>query len=540
MEVGLGSTKMKILFVFIAFFVALNIHAQTIYDGRIGEKEILTPMPGKQPLINGAKVYGARPNKVFLYRIPCQGERPILFSVKGLPSGLKLDGKTGIITGITPATKGDFPMSITAKNKHGKVSRSFRLVVGDKLALTPPTGWNSWGGHMLMVTDPIMRKTADLFVNKGFADVGYQYISIDDCWMKISQENYDARTDRKKKQHEGFSYKGLIGDERDANGNIIPNANFPDMKAMTDYIHIYGLKAGIYSSPGPFTCQNFAGSMGFEKKDADQYAAWGFDLLKYDLCSGGKCLECLNGISKTYHQSALWQPMATYIQLQNRDILFNLCQYGRNQPWEWAPGLGISTWRSSGDLNTHIDKYFDNALRIATELSNYSKPGQWNDPDFLYIHKLRNHLKMVDPAKEIPLNTNQRYQYATLWSVVCAPYFFSCDVNEIDEFTIRLLTNATVLNINQDELGHVGEVIKNQDNEVIMIKKLADNSKALALFNQDSDNEKEMTVDLKMVGIDGKAEIFDVWRQKDTGIQSGTFKVRLSPNGVGYFIVESN
>lgn len=526
------------LCLFVLIFTISITHAQKVYDARIGEKEILTPLPNQEPKINGPKLYGVRPGKKFVYRIPCQGMRPIKFEIQGLPGQLTLDAEKGIITGIVPEDKGEYAMTVIASNKHGKVSREFKLVVGENIALTPPTGWNSWGGHMLLITDEIMRKTADIFVEKGFADVGFQYISIDDCWMKTSKESFEARNDFKKEQHEGFSFDGLVGEVRTVEGNVIPNNNFPDMKAMTNYIHSFGLKAGIYSSPGPYTCQNFEGSLGYEKLDADQYANWGFDLLKYDLCSGSGCLKCIRNLSDSYPQSALWQPMATYLSMQNRDILFNLCQYGNENPWTWAPDLGISTWRTGGDLNHHVENYFKNALRISTELRAFSKPGQWNDPDFMYIHKLRDFRKMVNPSQEIQLNTNQRYQYVTLWSVVCAPFFFSCDINEIDDFTIRLLTNAGVMNINQDALGDVAETIKNENDEVIMLKKLADGSKALAIFNTNAVNEKVIDINLTTIGLNGSKEFYDVWRQKYLTANAERISIRLSPNGVGLFIIK--
>jgi len=526
---------MKKLILLLVFLYSTGLYAQQVYDARIGEKEILTPEFAKVPQINGPTVYGVRPGKKIVYRIPCTGQRPMQFKVKGLPKGITLDAVNGIISGISPSVKGEYPMTLTAKNSDGKVSRNFKLIVGDKIALTPPTGWNSWGGHMLLISDSLIRKVADVFVKRGFADVGFQYISMDDCWMKISPENYAARSEGKKQQHEGFNYDGLIGDVRDQNGNIIPNSHFPDMKAMTDYIHSFGLKAGLYSSPGPFTCQNFAGSLGHEKPDADQYARWGFDLLKYDLCSGGKCLSCLRESDTKFPQSEFWRPMATYLLQQDRDILFNLCQYGQEEPWKWAPSMSISSWRSSGDLNHKVENYFANAMRIATELREYSKPGQWNDPDFMYIHKIVDYRKMMQPTREIPLNTNQRYQYVTLWSVVCAPYFFSCNLNEIDDFTVRLLTNAGLMNINQDELGHVAEVLRNSDNEVIMVKKLADGSKVIALFNTNAETEKIIELKSQEFGFKSNAVVYDVWRQKSAGNFGNNMKVKLSANGVALF-----
>ncbi|MBK0383695.1 alpha-galactosidase [Pedobacter sp. SD-b] len=514
-----------------------NANAQQIYDARVKENEILTPIPKKQPKINGAKIYGAKPGRKFIYRIPCQGKRPMHFEIENLPAGLLLDRYNGIISGIVPQSKGNYPMMLTAENDFGKDSRSFDLVVGYKIALTPPTGWNSWGGHMMYVTDSVIRKAADVFVEKGLADVGFQYLSIDDCWMKIKQSGFDAESKRQKEQHEGFDYDGFIGEVRDSNGYVIPNKNFPDMKSLTNYIHSFGLKAGIYSTPGPYTCQNFVGSLGYQKQDADQYAAWGFDLLKYDLCSGGSLLNFLKKQDPNYPQTDFWRPMATYLHEQDRDILFNLCQYGIDNPWKWAPSLGISTWRIGGDLNHHVDSYFKYALQISTKLRYFSKPGQWNDPDFMYINKLRDFSKMANPSKDISLNTNQRYQYVSLWSIICAPFFFSCDINDINEFTLRLLSNSEVMNINQDELGYVAKVLKNKNDEIVMVKELANGSKVLALFNTNKNEEKVIKVNLISMGFTNKTILYDVWREKEVGKFKDIFSSKISPDGVGLFIV---
>ncbi len=528
---------MLILLVLMSQFA--TVLGQNPYDARIAEREILTPEPAEAPSINGPKIYGVRPGMKFIYRIPCQGERPIRFKVKRLPSGLKLDAEKGIITGRAPEKKGNYLMTLKAKNTHGKDSRPYKLVVGDKIALTPPVGWNTWGGHMLFVSDELMRKAADIFVERGLADVGFQYVSIDDCWMRISREKYESQSENRRKNHAGFTYdEGVIGGERDANGNIVPNDAFPDMKAMTDYIHAYGLKAGLYSTPGLTTCQDFAGSIDHEKQDAEQYAKWGFDLLKYDLCSGGRTLKALREKDPGYKQAEYWKPMADYLQMQDRDILYNLCQYGREEPWEWAAGLGIQTWRTGGDLNHHVENYFQQALRLATELREYSKPGQWNDPDFLYIHKIRDFNNKGGPSVEVPLNTNQRYQYVTLWSIISAPFFFSCDMHEIDDFTIGLLSNADIININQDELGHVAEVIRNEDMAVVMVKKLADGSSVLAVFNNDDQNEAIIQVDWSEFGKCCEQMVYDVWRQKDLGMMKDGLPVRVSPNGVGLFKIQ--
>jgi len=513
------------------------ISAQNIYDATINDKEILTPLPQKSPRINGPKVYGVRPGKQFIYRIPCQGERPMQFKIAGMPEGLLLDTKEGIITGMVPSEKGSYELAIEAKNKYGVVSMGFKIVVGEKIALTPPTGWNSWGGHMVTVSDKTMRVAADVMVEKGLADVGFQYIGIDDCWMRLSQEMYENRPESVLKKHAGYDYQsnGIIGDIRDANGNILPNGKFPDMKSMTDYIHGKGLKAGIYSTPGEQTCQRWAGSYGHERADADMYAKWGFDLLKYDLCTGAKPLNDLKKIVPGFEDRDFWKPMADYLLVQDHDILFNLCQYGMDYPWSWAPSIGIQSWRTGGDLNHNVKKYFEQALRITGELRKYSKPGQWNDPDFMYIHRIKDVQKMNEPSEEIPLNTNQRYQYVTLWSIICAPFFFSCDINEIDEFTVRLLANADVFNINQDELGLVAKVIRNEGDETIMVKEMSDGTKILAVFNRNVNDEKIINIKWSEFDKSVAFSVYDVWRQKKAGIYKEGLSVKLSPDGVALF-----
>lgn len=530
--------KLKIaIFLFAVVFNMQVISAQNIYDATIAEKEILTPLPQKSPVINGPKVYGIRPGKKMIYRIPCQGERPIQFKIDGLPEGLLVDAQSGIIKGMVPSEKGSYRFVIEAKNKYGSTSREFKIVVGDKIALTPPTGWNSWGGHMVTVSDKTMRDAADILVDKGLADVGFQYVGIDDCWMRLNQEMYDLRIESTVKKHSGYDYKanGVIGDVRDANGDILPNGKFPDMKAMTDYIHEKGLKAGIYSTPGKLTCQRWCGSYGHERADADTYARWGFDLLKYDLCTGAKAHDDLKKMVPGYDNKEFWKPIADYLQVQEHDIQFNLCQYGIDYPWTWAPTIGIQSWRIGGDLNHDVTGYFDQALRITGELRKYSKPGQWNDPDFMYIHRIKDVWKMNQPSEEIPLTTNQRYQYVTLWSVICAPFFFSCDIHEMDEFTVRLLANAGVFNINQDELGFVAKVIRNKDDETIMVKEMADGTKILAIFNRQPNDEKVIRVNWSEFDKAVSFAVEDVWRQKNAGIQPEGISVRLSPDGVGLF-----
>jgi len=148
------------------------------------EKVLLTPKPSPAPQINGPKVYGCRPGHPFLYRIPCTGARPIAFTAASLPETLRLDTSTGIITGTAPAERREYVVTLQAKNSHGSDRRTFAILVGDTLALTPPMGWNSWYIHYYHVTEEHMRNAADVMVSSGMPDYGYSYVNIDDCWMK--------------------------------------------------------------------------------------------------------------------------------------------------------------------------------------------------------------------------------------------------------------------------------------------------------------------------------------------------------------------
>ena len=523
-------------------------------DARIGEGEILTPEPAAAPRINGARVCGARPGKKFIYRIPCQGDRPMRFTARGLPDSLKLDAKEGVITGLTPTRPGEYPVTFQANNQAGEDTRPWKLVVGEKIALTPPVGYSSWGGHMLDVNDTIIRKVVDVFVHHGLADAGFQYICIDDGWGRIDpdilkghldrfvESGFNTEAARKWSQRQfkrmgDFDPNSVAGKMRDANGLPLPNSHFPDMKGLVDHIHSYGLKAGLYSSPGIVTCQVQMGSFGHEKIDARQFARWGFDSLKYDRCGIKFTIAKVKKAGKEYDYDAMWRAMPKYLKQQDRDIVYNLCQYGMREPWKWAPAMDMQSWRIGGDLNHNPGHYFGQAMRIAKTLRAYSKPGQWNDPDFMYIDKIKDTENKGAPAREIKLTTNERYQYVSLWSIICAPFFFSCDINAIDEFTIRLLGNCEIVNINQDALGHVAEVVREDKTQTVMIKHLADGSDILAVFNRDNQHEARIAVSWKELGIQGPRELRDVWRQKELGRFENGVTVQTSPSGCAVLLI---
>ena len=203
--------KIRILILLLGVFITepiLLFSADVKKSGSTDGIELYTPKPKLSPRINGPLVYGCRPGHPFLYRIPCQGVRPILFSVKGLPAELKLDANSGIISGTAPKA-GEYQLTIEAKNSVGKDKRNFKIVSGEKLALTPPMGYNHWYAHYDRITDAMMREAADVMISSGMADVGYHYVNIDDCWMNAPKNNDPMR----------------VGPLRDANGNIISEEN---------------------------------------------------------------------------------------------------------------------------------------------------------------------------------------------------------------------------------------------------------------------------------------------------------------------------
>ncbi|MEI7422591.1 MAG: glycoside hydrolase family 27 protein [Prolixibacteraceae bacterium] len=498
----------------VMFCAALNVNGaeKTVSSTN---PEIYTPAPKSQPRINGPVVYGCRPGNPFLYRIPCQGERPITFSVTGMPVEMKLDPKTGIITGKVPA-KGEYNLLIKAKNAKGSDTRKLKIIAGDKLSLTPPMGWNHWYVHYNRINDKLMREAADAMLASGMADVGYQYVNIDDCWM-----NAPATT-------KYMPDSSRVGPMRDSNGNILPNSHFPDMKGLTDYIHSKGLKTGIYTSPGKTTCCGLAGSWQYEEKDAAQFANWGFDFLKYDWCSYGSIAPkkpSLEEMQKPYFI------MGDALKKQSRDMVYNLCQYGMGNVWEWGAKVGGNCWRTAGDLGFELDKIFSVALKNA-EHGAYSKPGEWNDPDYLqigYIGSQKNtQFTMPVPC---PIAPEEQYSYMSLWCLMASPLIFSGDMSRLDDFTLNVLCNPEVIEIDQDPLGISGTVIRKSANTFLMVKKLVDGSIAVGLFNHGKQKE-EVAASWADLQIKGKNKIRDLWHQKDLGKFDQKFSANVPSLGV--------
>jgi alpha-galactosidase len=496
---------------FLIFFIIISGCQPDTGHKSTQSNDLLTPPPKPTPHINGPLRYGVRPGSPFFYRIPCTGERPIRFSAIGLPDSLKLDTETGIVTGRIPVT-GDYAVTFTAMNVHGTDKRNMTIVAGDRLALTPPMGWNSWYIHYDRISDRLMREAADQMISSGMADYGYQFVNIDDCWM-VRLNSDDPETS---------------GPPRNAEGDLLPNKRFPDMPGLAGYIHGKGLKAGLYISPGPRTCAGYEGSYGHEAQDAATFAHWGFDFLKYDWCSYS---EKTTGTAREDFMRP-YRTMSDELKKQNRDIVLNLCQYGMDSVWQWGGEVG-HCWRTTGDLGLEKNKELPGFYYIGfsnAEHWPFAGPGKWNDPDYLLLGWVGDAHQM-GKGRPTALTHDEQYSYMSMWCLMAAPLIFSGDMAKLDEFTLNVLCNHEVIEINQDTLGQQARVIKKSNDEFILAKPLSDGSLGVGVFNlTDHTSRNELTwVEL---GLDRRMKVRDLWRQRDLGIYKEHFETTIPAHGV--------
>lgn len=451
---------------------------------------ILTPPVSNMPKINGATVFGARPGKPFMYTVAASGERPLTYSASGLPEGLRINPRTGIISGTTPSA-GTYKVALTVTNTRGTASRDFQIVSGEKLALTPPMGWNSWNVWGLSVDEEKVMASATTFVEKGLRDHGWMYINIDDGW-EIRADSPDPK--------------------RHPNGDIIVNNKFPDMARLGRRIHDLGLKFGIYSGPGPRTCGGYTASWQYEENDARSYASWGVDYLKYDWCAYSEIepdRTSLPGLKRPY------ELMSGILAKQDRDIVLSLCQYGWGRVWEWGASVGGQLWRTTGDIT---DTWASMSRIGFSQVDNapYAGPGAWNDPDMLVL----GWVGWGPNLRNTRLTPDEQYTHMSLWCLLSSPLLLGCDPTRLDQFTLNLLTNDEVIAINQDVLGKQAtpKVIDGQIQ--VWVKELSDGGRAIGVFNL-GDAAVDYEINLAALGLTGEKRIRDLWRQRD---------INLNPN----------
>jgi alpha-galactosidase len=476
---------------------------------------VLTPKAARTPRINSAKVFGVRPGHPFLFTIAATGDRPMTFSAQGLPDGLQLDATSGRITGMLKE-KGEHVVTLTAKNARGEAQQKFKIISGSQIGLTPAMGWNSWNCFASAVTADKVKAAADAMVKSSLIDHGWTYINIDDYWEVKPSATSDPT---------------LQGPARDAQGRIVPNPRFPDMKNLTDYVHDKGLKIGLYSSPGPLTCGRCIGSYEHEDQDAQQYADWGFDYLKYDWCSYSEVVRehMPNESRNNYTLPTLQKPyqiMREALDKAPRDILFSFCQYGMGDVWKWGAEIGGNSWRTTGDIRDTWGSMSSIGFGQAGH-EPYAGPGHFNDPDMLVVGMVgwgpRLHPTHLSP--------NEQYTHISLWCLLDSPLLIGCDMTQLDDFTLGLLTNDEVLGVNQDPLGkQAGRVAKNGDLEV-WAKDMEDGSKTVGLFNRGK-AETKVTASWSDLGLTGKQKVRNLWSQKDLGNFKEKFEASVPKHGV--------
>ncbi len=497
--------------------------AEITYSGKapqaavvpVEEAVILTPPEPATPRICGAKVFGARPGSPFLYTIAATGNRPMTFTAAGLPAGLSLDAATGQITGKVEKAS-EFKVAVTAKNAQGEAARELRIVIGDKICLTPPMGWNSWNCWGGVVSQEKVLSSAKAMVDKGLINHGWTYINIDDGWQGIRGGQFNA---------------------------IGCNKKFPDMAGLTEAVHRMGLKVGIYSTPWRGSYEGHIGSSSdnedgtydwvkagthnenfkfadrgknykfgkhsFVKQDVQQWAAWNIDYLKYDW----------HVIDPPHVQE-----MSDALRASGRDIAYSLSNSAPFKDGEvyvksanaWRTTGDITdTWGSMSGIGFQQDKWFT-----------FAGPGHWNDPDMLVVGKVG--WGNPHPSRLTP---NEQYTHISLWCLLSAPLLIGCDMAQLDAFTLNLLTNDEVLAVDQDPLGAQGRLVTKADFSQVWAKTLEDGSLAVGLFNLD-EWEAPVSVTWKDLKIEGPQTVRDLWRQKDLGKMTDKFEATVPRHGV--------
>lgn len=371
------------------------------------------------------------------------------------------------------------------------------------LALTPPMGWNSWNTFQTNIDEQLVKGIADVMVSSGMKDAGYRYIVLDDGWMAMQR---DPKTG------------DLVADPK----------KFPHgMKALADYVHSKGLKFGLYNCAGTKTCAGYPGTRGYEYQDARLYASWDVDYLKFDWCN-------TDGINA----KEAYTTMSKALKTAGRPIVFSLCEWGTNKPWEWAAPVG-HLWRTTGDISNLFDGILDHGtwqqlgiMRIVDlqdAIRKYAGPGHWNDPDMLEVGN--------------GLSTAENRSHFSLWCMLAAPLIAGNDMRKMSGETRNILTNKEVIAVNQDELGIEAFKYRDADSLLIWLKPLKNDNWAVCFLNRslkpkqlEFNWQNEMMNDaLSGRELNAKTTTYklrDLWMKKDIGDTKKPLQVTIPPHDV--------
>jgi alpha-galactosidase len=382
----------------------------------------------------------------------------------------------------------------------------------DRLALTPPMGWNSWNPFGEKVSEAMIRETADAFVSSGLKDAGYTYIVIDDYW------------------HGG----------RDSNDMLYPDPKrFPSgIKALADYVHSKGLKFGIYSDAGTVTCGRQPASFGYEEKDAKLFASWGVDYLKYDYCA---CPDIYSENNDFLMAIARYKRMGDALKATGRPIVYSICEWGPRSPWLWGKMVGGHLWRTSYDIHDFWDKPRNHSspigiltsIDVEMDLERFSGPGGWNDPDMLVIGLANTGFIKGGGCTDIEYRTQM-----SMWCMLAAPLMMGCDVRSMSENTKTTLMNKDIIAIDQDSLGSQGFRVWRKDGLEAYKKPLTGKRVAIAFLNRNSTPNK-VSVPYKELELDPKAEYtaYDVWKHAAANQPLGSLSVELQSHECQVFVL---
>ena len=363
------------------------------------------------------------------------------------------------------------------------------LPLDNGLALTPPMGWSTWNQFgCLGLNEKVVKEIADALVSTGMRDAGYAYLNLDDCWQL---------------------WRGF-------DGKIHPDPfRFPHgIKALADYAHARGLKLGLYSDSGRATCSWRPGGYHHEVQDAETYASWGIDYLKYDFCF-------TQGLGPG---RALYEKMRDALKASGRPIVFSICEWGEQEIGSWGPDTG-NLWRTTVDIRDEWDSFTEN-LDLNNLLAAIAGPGGWNDPDMLTVG-LHGKSHIGKGMTDVEYRS-----HFSLWALMAAPLIAGNDIRNMDEFTRDTLLNREVIAVDQDPAGYQGRRVRSQDGLEVWSKNRSDpGERAVILFNRTS-SASDITVTWEELGLEGSAFARDLWQHQDLGAFPSSYTTRVEPHGV--------